>query len=174
MTFEELTQKSNAELEALMQAGKAPALEALAGHEYRGWNVPFFTRILGIQKFIKGFFQGPGGVEGYNIPVRQNGLDDAWTHLPSAQAPKRFGYYLVGPVSAEAVDHRYPNALLLDYGASPRNAWYHGERVLRDYLVEPCQCDPELLLGKAYLALGPRLASNFFILKRLRPTDWRP
>lgn len=174
MNFEDLTKKSNAELEALLRAGQPPSPESLAGYEWRGWNRPFFTKLLGIQKFIKGFFQGPAGVEGYNIPVRQNGFKGAWTHLPSAQAPKRFGFYLVSPVLEDSADNLYPGKVFLDYGASSRNAWFRPERVIRDYLVLPVEGNPDLLLGKAYLALGPWVFSNFFILERLGKAPWKP
>jgi len=46
---------------------------------------------------------------------------------------------------------------------------------LRDYVVQPDPADPDLLLGKAYLALGPfRVPSNFFVIERLRRTSWKP
>lgn len=173
--YQELTRLSGAELERLFSAGTAPALESLAGWEWRGWNVPWFAKLLGIKKFIKGFFAGPGGVEGYNIPPRQNRLTEDWEALPCAEAPKRFGFYLVAAVDPKSVDNLYLNALLLDYGASPRNGWYRPERVLRDYLVQPDPKNPDLLIGKAYLALGgPRVPSNFFIIERLRKTEWKP
>lgn len=173
--YQDLTRLSDGELEKLFAAGQAPALDSLAGWEWRGWNVPWFTKLLGIKKFIKGFFAGPSGVEGYNIPPRQNLLTEEWEALPSPEAPKRFGFYLVGPVDKGAVDNLYPDALLLDYGASPRNAWYRPERVLRDYLAQPDPKNPDLLIGKAYLALGgTRVPSNFFIIERLRKTEWTP
>jgi len=171
--YRALARSPDRELEALLRRGRAPADAALAGREWRGYNTPFFASLLGIRKFVKGFFAGPEGLEGYNIPVRQNGLDGEWLHKPSAEAPHRFGFYRVGLVAAGARDALYPGAALLDYGASARNAFWRPERVLRDYLVE----DPEgsgCLIGKAYLALGPRVPSNFFILERLRETPWRP
>ncbi|MBI5211345.1 MAG: hypothetical protein HY927_15330 [Elusimicrobia bacterium] len=175
MTFEGLARAGNADLEALLRSSAAPAPDSLAGHEWRGYNTPFFTRLLGIQKFIKGFFMDGGSLEGYNIPVSQNGLASPWLHRPGAGAPKRFGFYLVRRVEPGAPDGRYPRALLLDYGASPRNMVLRPERVLRDYLAQPDPANPDLLLGKAYLALGgPRIPSNFFILERLRRTDWKP
>ena len=170
MTFKELAFMREDDLERIFLSAPAPDAGALAGSEFRGWNVPWFTRLLGIQKFIKGFFAAAdgGGVEGYNIPVRQDGFADAWTRLPDPDAPKRFGFYRV------VRDARRPEALLLDYGASARNPWYRPERVLRDYLVQPDPARPDLLIGKAYLALGVRVPSNFFILERLKGTEWKP
>lgn len=172
--FEELASAEDAALEELLEAGSAPDPKALAGFEFRGFNTPAFTALLGIRKFIKAFFDGPDGLEGYNIPARQNGLGGEWRHKPDAESPKRFGFYRVYRVRAGSRDDRYPNALLLDYGASGRNFALAPERVLRDYLVQPFSGDPDVLLGKAYLALGPlRIRSNFFILGRLRATGWR-
>ena len=74
-----------------------------------------------------------------------------------------------------ARDHLYPRAILLDYGASPRNPPGAVERRLRDYVVQPDPANPNLLLGKAYFAFGNcRLASNFFIIGRLGPAEWKP
>ncbi len=173
--YRELTRMPNGELESVFRAAVQPKPESLVGFEWRGYNTPFFARLLGIQKFIKGFFlEGNDSlVEGYNVPVRQNGIDGPWLHKPSADAPKRFGFYHVYPVRADERDNLYPNALLLNYGASTRNPFYRVERVLRDYVVQPDASNPDLLIGKAYLAFGPvRVPSNFFILERLRPVTW--
>lgn len=173
--YKALTALSNRDLENIFAASSGPAPAALAGSEYMGFNVPWFTGLLGIRKFIKGFFGAPNAVEGYNIPVRQNGIDRPWEHLPSPGSPKRFGFYLVGPVDARSRDNLYPQAALLDYGASPRNKKYQVERVLRDYLVVADPKDPDILLGKAYVALGSmRIATSFFVLQRLRSTTWQP
>ena len=173
--YKALTCLSNIELEKIFAASRGPALEALAGNEFMGFNVPWFTRLLGIQKFIKVFFGPTHGVEGYNIPVRQNGIDKSWEPLPSVSAPKRFGFYLVGKVDAKSRDNHYPNAVLLNYGASPRNKKYQVERVLRDYLVVPDPKNAEIVLGKAYVALGSaRIATSFFVLQRLRHSSWQP
>ncbi|HEU0294566.1 MAG TPA: hypothetical protein VFR47_17635 [Anaerolineales bacterium] len=158
-----------------MRASKGPALESLVGFEWRGCNTSWRIKLLGLQKFIKGFFRERERAEGYNIPVRQNGLDAPWLDQPTPESPKRFAFYLVTHVDRESVDNLYPEALLLDYGASLRNPAYGIERLLRDYVVQPDLANPDLLLGKAYLAIGTlRLPSNFFVLERLRRTSWRP
>ena len=173
--FRALALSRNSRLEQILRASKGPALESLVGFEWRGYNVPWFTRLLGIQKFIKGFFQAGDRVEGYNIPVQQNGLEGPWLDRPTPEAPERFGFYYVARVDQESADNFYPEAILLDYGASPRNPAYGIERLLRDYVVQPDPENPDLLLGKAYFALGGlRLPSNYFVLERLRLTSWRP
>ena len=81
---------------------------------------------------------------------------------------------MVAPVNPSSRDNLYPEAALLDYGASPRNSPWQIERLLRDYLVQPDPTNGDILLGKAYLALGKRIPVSFFILERLRRTQWHP
>jgi hypothetical protein len=170
--FRELARSSNAQLEAILRAANGPALESLVGFEWRGFNTSWRLKAMGLQKFIKGFFQEGKRVEGYNIPVQQNGLDTPWLDLPTLESPKRFAFYWVTEVDRESVDNFYPKAILLDYGSSQRNPIYGIERLLRDYVVQPDAHNPDLLLGKAYLAIWPlRMPSNYFILERLRPAD---
>jgi len=173
--YEELALSSNHALEEVFDSGAEPSLDALVGYEWRGYNIAVLARLLGIQKFIKGFFRLDGLTEGYNIPVQQNGLTEAWIHQPSVESPKRYAFYVVTRVDRTSQDNLYPRALFLNYGASPRNPPRAVERLLRDYLVQPDAQNPDLLLGKAYFAFGPwRVFSNFFVIERLRPTDWIP
>ena len=174
--FRALAQASAGRLEQLLDASKAPPPESLVGFEWRGYNTSWQPRLLGIQKFIKGFFPVGGQVEGYNITVVQNGPDGPWLHQPTLENPRRYAFYCVSRVNRASRDNLYPEAILLDYGASTRNAESPPiAKLLRDYLVQPDPANPDLLLGKAYLALGPlRIPSNFFILERLRPTTWTP
>jgi len=174
-TFEELARKSNSELETIFSSGKGPEPEALAGYEWRGYNVPWWASILGIRKFIKGFFERQARVEGYNIPVRQNALQEPWIPKPNPDNPKRFGFFAVSKVDPASQENLYPQATLLNYGASRLNPRLDPTRLLRDYVVQPDPQNPDLLLGKAYLALGPsRVFTNFFLIQRLRRTSWFP
>ena len=160
-----------AELETIFRNGTMPDLEGLVGWEFRGINrlplnfIPF-GQLVGIKKFLKGFFRGEDGrVMGYNSPVdSSNALDGRWNIKP-----KKFGFYETYPVDATARDNEYLHALLLDYGKGG-NKPYDITRGLRDYLVQVYPDNPDLLLGKAYYALGPtRIGGlNFFILERHR------
>jgi hypothetical protein len=175
--FEELATSQGSRLEELIREGTSPNIDSLVGLEFRGANVGSLPRWLGLQKFIKGFVSGAGGVEGYNIAVRQNGLEHPWLPRPNPDEPRRFGFYLVTPVGSGENRHdtRYPRAALLDYGASRRNPRWRIERLLRDYLVVPDPQRADVLLGKAYLALGPaRIPVGYFVIERLRPADWQP
>jgi len=122
-------------------------------------------------KFLKTFFRSGGGLLGYNSPVAQGSLDDPWIALPNETAPKRYAYFGVSPVDAESRDNRYLHAILFDYGrvrASRRDP----SRLLRDYVVRVEPGSDDLLLGKAYLALGPfRAPLGFFVLERRRRMD---
>ena len=165
-----LARLSPAELERAFVRGVTPDSEALVGWEFRGHNTPPWFRLLGIQKFVKGFYtDGDGGVWGYNSPVVQDGVDRPWRIKPSDEHPRRFGFYTVRPVDAAAKDNLYLHALLLDYGQG-HNPPFDPSAGLRDYLVQVDRDDPDLMLGKAYYALGPlRVPTfSFFVLDRHR------
>ncbi|MCW5829905.1 MAG: hypothetical protein KIT79_11395 [Deltaproteobacteria bacterium] len=173
LTYNGLAQSSNSELEAIFLKGVQPQPEQFAGYEFRGFNTPLFARLLGIQKFIKGMFRNrEGQVEGYNIPVRQNGLEGPWEYKTTE--PKRFGFYDVYPVRESERDRNYPNSTLLNYGSNKRNGLFD-PWVLRDYMIQPDPANPDLFIGKAYIRVGPIcIPSNFFILERLSVTEWKP
>ncbi|HUS63938.1 MAG TPA: hypothetical protein VMZ28_05305 [Kofleriaceae bacterium] len=163
----ELVQSSRRALEETFLRGSMPDLDALVGWEFRGANNPqFIMRRLGIGKFIKGFERRDDAVYGYNRPVAQNPLTEAW--IPR---PRRFGWYLVAPVDPTARDNAYLHAALLDYGRGG-NRVIDPTRGLRDYLVQVDAGNHDLYLGKAYYAVGPaRVVANFFVLERLRPAQ---
>lgn len=175
--FRDLAQSTVSQLERRLREANGPTLDSLVGFEWRGYNTGWQPRLLGIQKFVKGFFVAGGGVEGYNIPVAQNGMDGLWLHQPTPEHPKRYAFYRVTSVDpAASPESLYPAAILLDYGASKRNAGSpYLARLLRDYLVQPDPGNHDLLLGKAFLAIGTLwIASNYFVLERFRPTAWVP
>jgi hypothetical protein len=157
------------QLERVFQRGVQPNLEDLVGWEFRGvnhlpLNVLPIANLVGIKKFLKGFFRTEDGrVMGYNSPVKNNALDGRW-HV----APKKFGYYEVYPVDPTSTDNKYLHAVLLNYGKGGNPA-YDPSQVLRDYVVQVDPKNPNLFLGKAYGAFGPlRIPTNFFILERFR------
>lgn len=169
-----LAQMSLRELERVLQRGVAPELAALVDWEFRGINVmppggAPIAKLAGIKKFVKGMRRGQDGrVMGYNCPVVQNALDARWHTKPSDRAPERFGFYEVAAVDPTSRDNQYLHAVLLDYGKGGNRLWDPTAR-LRDYLVQVDAGNPDLLLGKAYFALGPaRIPTSFFILERWR------
>lgn len=172
--FVELARAPRATLDRSFRAGRGPALASLVGFEWRGYNTSRVTRLLGIQKFIKGFFE-TSAVEGYNIPVVQNGLFAPWIDKPHPSNPRRYAFYLVKPGDEDSPDKDHAGAALLDYGASTRNPRLAIPRLLRDYLVQVDEANPDLLLGKAYLVVGGlRIPASYFVLERLRSVSWTP
>jgi len=168
LTFKSLAMSKNKELDKIFDAGIKPDPKDIAGWEFNGWNTPYFTKLVGIQKFKKGFYEvpdRPGEVMGYNRPMRINSIDHPYQAKPNEHKAKPFGWYTVRPVDPHSRDNKYPHALLLNYGVKKNGP--APPRVLRDYLVQVDPHNPDLLLGKAYLALGPlRFFSNYFILER--------
>jgi hypothetical protein len=157
------------ELDKMFLRGALPDLDALVGWEFRGINhLPLnalpIANLLGIKKFVKGFYRDDRGcVRGYNAATKNNVLDGRWT-----VSPKRYGFYEVAQVDPTAHDNKYLHAVLLDYSKGG-NRFYDPNSVLRDYVVQVDKHNPDLFLGKAYAAIGPlRIHTNFFILERFR------
>ena len=145
-------------------------MSALTGFEFRGFNHPQATALLGIRKFIKVFYLDRAGQPfGCNTPVEQNGLEAEWLPRPSPDRPRRYAFFLVEPPDARASDPLRRAAALLDYGRGG-NRVYDPSRVLRDYLVRVDPGSDELLIGKAYfLVARARLAHTYFLIERFRP-----
>ncbi|HBP21249.1 MAG TPA: hypothetical protein DEA08_26110 [Planctomycetes bacterium] len=171
--YKRLGRMTQAQLEEVFLRGEMPDMQAMAGWEYRGLNVAFWASRSPIQKFVKGFYaDGAGQLWGYNEPVKQNKPEGEWIAKPSDHDPKRFGFYRVDKVDPTAKDNEYLHAVLLDYGKG-KNFPLDPAARLRDYVVRVEHGSDELLLGKAYLAIGPmRVPSNFFVLERHRETSW--
>jgi hypothetical protein len=182
-TFESLARSGFPALEHLLTTRAAPSFESIAGFEFRGWNVlaPMskpVASIMGIQRFAKGFFLRPGVaaagapfIEGYNIKISRGGLSDAWA-AKGGGALERFGFYRVHAPGAGDRLGRYAQALFLDYReGDPRNSIFTGDG-LRDFVVS---ITPDLLLGKAYFALGPvTVVGGFFVAERWHEADFVP
>ena len=173
-----LGRMSKSELENTFLCGYTPEPEKLAGWEFRGLNTPFWARIIGVKKFIKGFYRTDDNkLYGYNCPVVQNAIYEPWIARPDDSAPKHFGFYEVYKTDPTAVDNAYLHALLLDYGKGPVRTTmdrFDPTRGLRDYLVKVDADNDDLLLGKAYYALGPaRVGVSYFVLERHRPGTYR-
>lgn len=171
--FVSLCHAEDGQLEAVLRRGAQPDMASLVGWEWKGFTTTQVTTIAGIAKFKKGFYKedpdrDPAlGVCGYNVACHQNTLGEPWIDKTRRGAPVRHGWFDVYPVSLAEPDCRYPNALMLNYGSSPRNFALDPERALRDYLVQVYPDLPDLLLGKAYAAVGPaRLGLAFFVLER--------
>jgi hypothetical protein len=166
----DLARRSKRDLDAVFAAGSPPDVAALTGFEFRGYNQPRATVLLGIRTFIKAFYVDRAGRSfGCNTPVVQNGLDGEWLARPSESNPKRYAFFLVEAADPEAADQIKRRAVLLDYGRGG-NPGYDISRIIRDYLVRVDEGSDDLLLGKAYFAVaGRRFAASYFLIERYRP-----
>ncbi len=164
--LEDLARLSARELGRVFHDGTLPDVQELLGWEYRGYNQPFITQVLGFRKFKKGFYERDGACWGYNVPVVQNGLEGAWKCRPSDDAPKRFGFYSVRSLEPGSTAGKESGCLLLDY-SDGSNGFFEGS-FLRDY-VRRVDGDDDLLLGKAYSSVArAQLFPTFFIIERDR------
>ncbi|MBI2058694.1 MAG: hypothetical protein HYT87_02905 [Nitrospirae bacterium] len=173
MNLNELRRRSREELDRVFEAGSKPSFDRWVGFEFRGFNPPMFARILGFQKFKKGFFlkeqAGKKAPFGYNIPVRQSRPEDPWVCKPSDDHPKRFGFYLVRDGSEAGEKSPKADSLFLDYG-SGGNPAADVTKFIRDFVVQVEPKNADLYLGQARIAIGPAwLFTNYFILERDRP-----
>jgi hypothetical protein len=166
----DLARGSRRDLDAVFAAGGPPDVAALTGFEFRGYNQPKATALLGIRKFIKAFYVDRAGrTFGCNTPVVQNGLDGEWVARPSEAHPKRYAFFLVEAADPDAADQGKRRAVLLDYGRGG-NPRYDISRIIRDYLVRVDEGSDDLLLGKGYFAVaGRRLTASYFLIERYRP-----
>jgi hypothetical protein len=170
--YDRLATASNRALTEIFRRSPPAAFDDIVGWQWRGWNTDPNLRYLGLSKFIKGFFRGENGDEGSNVRVRQSGLHDPWQPILRDGRIQPWAFYLVRPQQPATRITLNPRALLLDYGATPRNPWFHIERRIRDYLVQPSADEPDLLLGRAWLGFGSwRFPSSFFVLERWKPFD---
>jgi hypothetical protein len=168
---------SPTELEAILRRGERPSLDKLCGWEWKGMNTMPWAPAAGIKKFIKGFYRADDGqVYGYNEPLVQNRLDQPWIAKPNDVAPRRFGFFLVEPVDAASKDNAYLNSLLLDYGRG-KNSLLDPSQALRDYVVRVNPGSDDLLLGTAWVAVGPARmkipGGAYFVLERHKPTSFK-
>jgi hypothetical protein len=165
--YRKLCLSPSSELERVLVSGGPPDPERIAGFEFYGFNTLPLTTLLGIRKFKKGFYRrqkGPTPFGGYNVKIKPAQLDGSW--VAGGPGGAYVGYFDVSLVAGGAREQKHPNALLLDYGRDKRNSLPDGS-FLRDYVVQPDPSDPDVLLGKAYAALGPaRIAVSFFVLQR--------
>lgn len=174
--LEDVAHLTRKELDEIFRAGTPPSVEEIAGWEFCGWNCSLVPKLGRFQKFVKGFYRRPGGLpgecEGFNILALQNGLDGEWLGRPADDEPRRFGFYSVRPAPPAKTGVPPGGALLLDYGDHDANPRLDPSRLLRDTVVK-VEGSPDLLLGRAHLALGPWVFAGYFLLKRRRQHDYR-
>ena len=155
-------------LRSVIARGDTPDPNSLAGWEWRGTNMPASSRLLGLRRFIKGFvLRETGSVEGYNVLVTGADLLSPMNERVQRDGRREWARFDIGPVNPRMNDNRYLHALLLDYGSmATSEAGIVGR--LRDYLVRVVPGSDELLLGRAFIAVGrSRISIGWFALERL-------
>lgn len=158
-------------LRAAMQQGHPVQPADLVDFEYLGVSLglPSLIEKLSWKTFVKVFVRGadPGQFRGWNMRLKQTGLDGPVEPMTRAGLPLCFGPFAV--LAHGGLDAPRPCApgVLLDYGAGSRGL--DPARSLRDPLVALNPGDPTLLLGWSYVALGGLSLStpSYFVLSRL-------
>ena len=165
-TFDRLCRADERTLAELFASAPPPTFDAINGFWWRGFNTQARLRLLRLRKFIKAFFRDERGDEGCNIKVAQNDLTQPWLPRLRGGRLQPFAFYTVHAQDERTRLKANPNALVIDYAATPRNPRYHIERLILDYVVQPFD-DPDVLLGRAYVGVGrARMASSFFVIGR--------
>lgn len=190
-TFGSLVRASRRSLARTLASGVEPTLADVVGWEYRGWNANPLSALVLARKFRKGFSKEwgsgpeeaagpigaarPGGAEprggrvpedaveagawGYNLLVRPG---TRWLPLTG----RRILPFRVEP-AARLVRPAHPRALALVYAGWPGYGRWNPARYVVDYVVHPHAGCTDLLLGAAYLSLGPvHLFLEHFVLER--------
>ncbi|MDD4878803.1 MAG: hypothetical protein PHO02_07300 [Candidatus Nanoarchaeia archaeon] len=149
--FEQLACKSEGELEAIMRSGNMPDKDALAGWEYDEWISSPLAKIIGKQKFRKGFLIMPdSSVKGYNSIMKPGELNDLWVYKLNSKGTINKLFFDVYPAIEGGKSNLYPNALLFNYNTGKNNLV---EKSVRDYVVQAEPGKNEVLLGKMYFLL---------------------
>ena len=162
---------STSTLKELMNVGKQPNKESLAGSEYLGLTVGRLPEWFGFQKFVKAFhlteFQWSGNpIIGNNLRVTQNGFAALYIKLKKNGKPVEQGYFVVESARDNPKWNHYNNASFLDYGKGD-NSLKEPARFLRDYLVQPFPENKDILLGHAFIyILGLKFSVGFFVLEK--------
>jgi hypothetical protein len=171
-----LADASDDEIEKIFDASPPATLASIVGFDFQGWNVPKFSSVLGIRKFIKGFFGDPTlpQASGYNMPVEQNSFDEPWKPKQKDGKDIRYWFFGVLPVS-RVPDAKCPNTLVVDYRKWPANPRISPITYTVDYLVAPNPGNSDFLIGKSYLQ-SPilTLKLGFFLIQRFRPSTYTP
>ncbi len=163
MTFDDLLGLSNRELAATLAEGHAIDPSALDDTQYQGVSLglPGWVVSLTWLTFMKTFHRDPetGRLRGWNVRLRQDGVDAPCVPRQKGGEPVTFGHYEVVHAPAEP-------GLLIDYGRGRNAAWDPIRRV-RDPLVAIEEGDATVLLGWSWVDLGFAIPTPSYFALRL-------
>jgi hypothetical protein len=170
--LEEVWRMSRPQLRDLLANGHVIDQEALAGWAYRGvaLGLPKWIEALSWKTFTKVFVADGSIVRGWNIRMEQHGVRGPRKPKLKNGKDKSFGPFLVRKKASGKMAKEFPNAMLLDYGASEVSPEF-SVRSLRDPLIALNRDDPTILLGCSWLQLaGASFATpSYFTLERSEP-----
>ncbi len=161
------------ELAELLRAGHPIDPDAISGFVYRGTSlgIPEWVERLAWKIFAKVFHRDSPDtpLRGWNVRIRQQGLDGPLEPLRRHGRDVTFGHFRVMPCDGYAMPVPV-RGLLLDYGLGG-NARFDPSSRLRDPVVALVPGSADLLLGWSYLDLGfARLRTpSYFLLERHGP-----
>jgi hypothetical protein len=179
-TVNEFRGLSTSELQTRLQNGHAIDPTTLDNLAYRGISLglPAWVESLTWKKFRKTFYRDPatGELRGWNVRLKQNGLDAADEPLLRKGTQFTFGHYAVTDGSDRRMPAGTDGGLLIDYGRSTRNPRLDFTRLLRDPVVALQPGDSSVLLGWSYVEFGPFNVStpSYFLLVDPLPIDHVP
>ena len=153
-----------------MREGHPIDAHALDDQAYRGISLglPVWFESLAWKTFQKTFHRDPatGHLRGWNVRVRQQGLDAPSVPMQRKGAPVTFGHYRVVSCEGRDVPRGAGAGLLIDYGLGGNTAM-DPMRWLCDPLVALLPGSVRWLLGWSYLQIaGLRIGTpSYFLLE---------
>ena len=176
-TAKEMLALGRAELTDMLVHGHPIDPSALDDTEYRGVSLGLPSPIVALTwlTFRKTFHRDPSTrrLRGWNVRMRQTGLDGPREPQRSKGVPVCFGHYEVGPMIGRGSPIPCDQGLLIDYGRGA-NGRLDPVRRARDPIVALQAGSVERLLGWTYLDLGVRCIGtpSFFLLEREGPLGY--
>lgn len=174
MTVADLLRADRRTLRDTLARGHRVDADAIAGWRYRGVSLglPAWVDRLAWKTFAKVFYRDPGSaiVRGWNVRLRQTGIDGPIEPVERNGRPLTFGHFRVVDPAGYRVPHGADRGMLLDYSLGGNPA-LDPTNLVRDPIVALAPGDARLLLGWTYLEVGPlRVGTpSFFTLERTDP-----
>lgn len=175
----DLLEAPRSELRRRLAQGHPIDPDMLQGRAYRGVSLglPHVVERLTWKTFQKTFFRDEqtGALRGWNVRLRQTGIEGPIEPKRRRGVPVTFGHYRV----VDPADHQAPDGcdrgLLIHYGLGD-NKRLDPIRWLRDPIVALSAEDSSLLLGYSYLQLGPTRVPtpSYFALLDPGPVEFVP
>jgi hypothetical protein len=169
---------SGAALRRMLEAGHPIDPRALDDSEYRGLSLGLPSPMVKLTwlTFRKTFHRdAAGALRGWNVRMRQTGLDGPREPMLEDGEPRCFGHYEVRAGSEYEMPIAARHGLVIDYGRG-HNARLDPMRRARDPIVALEKGSVERLLGWTYLDLGVGQVGtpSYFLLEREGPLGHVP